>query len=399
MKNIPDVIVKRFAAGLLLLTALLAGCETPKSITPPDQALLLDKAVAHATDDIFTQAQERSGFFGAWSKRSLVIDPLLDGVSGQQTGVMQAIELKIGERVQSGHTQWDVLPFRPANVSQAQYLMAGTLTPSQQSGSARTLNLNLSLTELKTGLIVAQSTVRIIDEGLDTNPTRYHRDSPVVVRDASTDAYARTAQMPAGQKADAGYLGHVVTSALINAATTAYNEDRYEEALDLYTRAAANPGGDQLRVFSGLYLTNWQLGRSDDAEKAFGRIVASGVANNNLGVKILFRPGTTDFWPDPKVSGPYTVWLRQIARQVSASKLCLHLVGHASRTGAEGYNDRLSLQRAALIKQRLEAESAALAPRTRSSGVGWRENLVGLGTDDVRDALDRRVEFKVMSCQ
>ena len=33
-----------------------------------------------------------------------------------------------------------------------------------------------------------------------------------------------------------------------------------------------------------------------------------------------------------------------------------------------------------------------------ASGVGSREKLVGTGTDDVRDALDRRVEFKVVPC-
>jgi hypothetical protein len=30
--------------------------------------------------------------------------------------------------------------------------------------------------------------------------------------------------------------------------------------------------------------------------------------------------------------------------------------------------------------------------------MGFHENLVGSGTDDLRDALDRRVEFKVRSC-
>jgi outer membrane protein OmpA-like peptidoglycan-associated protein len=78
--------------------------------------------------------------------------------------------------------------------------------------------------------------------------------------------------------------------------------------------------------------------------------------------------------------------------------MCLHLVGHASRTGTEQFNDKLSLQRAASIKQRLELESPALSPRMRSIGMGYRENLIGLGTDDMRDALDRRVEFRVSAC-
>jgi outer membrane protein OmpA-like peptidoglycan-associated protein len=80
------------------------------------------------------------------------------------------------------------------------------------------------------------------------------------------------------------------------------------------------------------------------------------------------------------------------------AKACLNVVGHTSRTGSVPYNDRLSLQRAAYIKQRLEREAPQLAPRTRAAGMGFRENLVGTGTDDARDALDRRVEFKVIEC-
>jgi len=30
--------------------------------------------------------------------------------------------------------------------------------------------------------------------------------------------------------------------------------------------------------------------------------------------------------------------------------------------------------------------------------MGFRENIVGSGTDDLGDSLDRRVEFKVRAC-
>jgi len=122
------------------------------------------------------------------------------------------------------------------------------------------------------------------------------------------------------------------------------------------------------------------------------------LSSNNLGVKFLFNPGTTNFWSDPQVSGPYGFWLRQIARQAVGTKVCMSVVGHTSRTGSQAYNDRLSLQRAAYIKQRLDNEAPPLASRTKASGVGFRENLVGTGTDDARDALDRRVEFKITEC-
>jgi len=58
----------------------------------------------------------------------------------------------------------------------------------------------------------------------------------------------------------------------------------------------------------------------------------------------------------------------------------------------------LSRQRAEAVRQMLERDNRALATRLTSTGVGSREALVGLGTDDSRDALDRRVEFRVVDC-
>ena len=50
------------------------------------------------------------------------------------------------------------------------------------------------------------------------------------------------------------------------------------------------------------------------------------------------------------------------------------------------------------VRERLERESATLSKRLRASGVGFSENLIGTGADDASDALDRRVEFKVVAC-
>jgi len=40
-----------------------------------------------------------------------------------------------------------------------------------------------------------------------------------------------------------------------------------------------------------------------------------------------------------------------------------------------------------------------IAEKSKIIGKGFRENIVGLGTDDARDAIDRRVEFIVVDCQ
>jgi outer membrane protein OmpA-like peptidoglycan-associated protein len=92
------------------------------------------------------------------------------------------------------------------------------------------------------------------------------------------------------------------------------------------------------------------------------------------------------------------MWLRQIARESTAAKVCMNIVGHTSRTGSEQVNDALSLKRADYIRQRLAGEASELGGRTKTAGMGFRQNIVGSGTDNVVDALDRRVEFKIVPC-
>ena len=50
------------------------------------------------------------------------------------------------------------------------------------------------------------------------------------------------------------------------------------------------------------------------------------------------------------------------------------------------------------MRQRLVQEAPELGPRTRALGMGFRENIVGSGTDNAFDVLDRRVEFKIVPC-
>jgi hypothetical protein len=389
-------------AGMLLI---VSGCAKPAPPPPPTPVPTadtsersFDEAVAVATDSLLAQLQQRPSTKPD-SKRGVVIDPMVDAVSAQQTATTYLLEQRVAERLRSS-SQLDVLPFQIADLSQAQYLLTGTMArvPSSQSGAPPVFQFNLALTDLKNGTVVAQASSRARDEGLDVNPTPYYRDSPVVVRDKVVDGYIATSQTAPGRPADPVYFERVATATTVSEATVAYNSGSYQDALALYQNASLKPGGEQLRVLNGIYLASLKLGRASEAEEAFGKVVATGLSNNNLGVKFLFNPGTTNFWSDPQVSGPYGFWLRQIARQAAAAKVCMNVVGHTSLTGSQAYNDRLSLQRAVYIKKRLDTEAPELASRTKAAGKGFRENLVGTGTDDARDALDRRVEFKIIEC-
>ena len=387
------------AAALVMLGG--AGCQSTGP-TVISNELPFDEAVVAATDGLVAQTQKLPSFLAKVEakvvKRPLVIDPMLDAASGQQTQLTRQLEQKVSARLSAQHPQFELLPFQSANLAKAQYLLTGTMVRTAGSGARKPFQIHLALVEMATRNVLAQASAIARDDGLDTSPTAYYQDSPILVKDQVVDGYIRTAQTAPGQPADAYYLDRLAASALINDGTNAYNASQYNDALGHYRNALSTPAGEQLRALNGVYLASWRLGRMGDAEQAFGKIVAFGLSNRNLGVKFLFNPGSTEFWSDPKVNGPYALWLRQIARQAGAAKVCMNVVGHTSRTGSEQTNDRLSQARASAIKQKLEAEVGELATRTRASGMGWRENIIGTGTDDVSDALDRRVEFKIVNC-
>ena len=76
----------------------------------------------------------------------------------------------------------------------------------------------------------------------------------------------------------------------------------------------------------------------------------------------------------------------------------MEVQGHSSRSGDERYNDVLSLQRAEAVRRLMQQESSGAAALTRAVGRGFRDNLVGSGSDDARDAIDRRVDLRRVGC-
>jgi outer membrane protein OmpA-like peptidoglycan-associated protein len=395
-------IARRLGRALALLgIALLAACG-------PSQPPIFEQAASEATDELVAQTKKLPAFVvrmqaslmksAPESKRVVVIDPMLDTTTGEQTIATTLLEQRVTGRMTLKFDQFDFLPFQPSNLARAQYLLTGTLTRLQSSSPSKTLRISLALTDLKTGAILAHATAQARDESLDHTALRYYKDSPVLLKDKVIEGYYRTTNTPVGGAADGYYMQRIAAASMIHEATDLYNAERYQEALGTYRNALATPEGEQMRTLSGIYLTSVKLGKVADAEKAFAGVVALGLAYNELGVKFLFNPGSTEFWSDPKISGAYPMWLRQIARESANANACLDIVGHTSHSGPAAVNEQLSLKRASVIRQRLVAEVPALGGRTRATGMGFRQNIVGSGTDDAFDALDRRVEFKIIPC-
>jgi outer membrane protein OmpA-like peptidoglycan-associated protein len=367
---------------------------------PPPPILPYDVAVLNAANALLGGAQMPAG---GPSKYTVVIDPLIDGVTGMQSNATRSMGERLTKLIQEKYPQFEVQRFSAANVSKSPLVLIGTFTgvnsKRQTSGTREAYRICFALADLKTGKLVSKGLAFAQMDGVDATPLGYFQDAPAWTEDPSTLGYIRTCQgTKAGDPINPLYVDRVLTGAVISEAVDAYNTGRYKDSLELFESALNTPEGHQLRVFNGLYLANWKLGRRTAAAESFGKVVDFGVQNKRLATKFLFRPGTSAFYADPAVSGPYPIWLKEIASRTSKANVCLEVTGHTSSTGPEPLNDRLSLLRAEYVKKRLETEAPALAKRTIANGIGSRETLIGTGRDDASDALDRRVEFKVIGC-
>ena len=394
-------------ASVSLLCAGLVACvesgSTPTTTAPQTAAappplppiLPFDQAVANAANTVFTAAP-------AGSYR-VVIDPLVDGVTGYGSRATEGIQAQVTDLVQRQYPRFSIEKFSPDALKDSPLVLVGTFTPvngqNQTVGPREAYRFCLVLGDLKTGKVVAKGVARSQLTGVDGTPTTVFRESPVWTADPATQAYISTCQATkVGDPINKEFLDGLRTASLISQGDQAYNAGQYQSALSLYTAAKTSPAGDQLKAYNGIYLTRWKLNQVPEASTAFGDAIAYGLSRNRLAVKFLFQPGSTQFYPDQQVSGQYPIWLQQIAQQAAQQTTkangCIEVTGHTSRTGSQQINEQLSLQRANYVKGQLERDAPPLSGHLIANGAASSQMMVGTGKDDLSDALDRRVEFK-----
>lgn len=385
----------RFALLALLGSPAGALAQTPPA--PAPTPVPFPEALQRAANDLFSKAQLEG------ARVELVIDPLIDGISGAQSTSTRSMQQSLIELVGKSYPRFQAQPFSAEVLARNPAVLVGTFTAVNNAGDAGgardAYRICLTLVDLKSKRVVSKGVSRAKPEGVDVTPTTYYRDAPMWSKDPATEAYIKTCQgTKLGDPIDPAYAERLNIAALINDGILEYEARHYREALAFYRTARALPGGDQHRVRIGAYLATSKLGRKDDAVEAFGDLVDSGLAGKQLMVKLLFQPGSTQFIANPEITEPYPMWLSQIATRAKQKGTCLEIVGHTSRTGLPQVNERLSVLRAQYVMDLLQAGAPDSRGRMLATGRGYNENLIGTGKDDASDALDRRVEFKVIGC-
>lgn len=378
---------------LSLILFLATGCVSqPKKIY--HERFALPKAVQVLTDDLLQQLGRSAEL------KRIAIEPFVDVSSGDVVTTSLEIEALMIRRIAQQFPQFQMQRLSPLQLQQVDYIMVGALDYELEGDyiDQKRYRIHASIIDLRQQKIVANNSVWLAEAEFDYNPVTIYEDSPMFLRDKALENLVAMAKAEVGSRVDPGYYNALEANAVLVAATTAYARHEYDYALQLFEQAASMPAGNTMRTYAGLYQAYRKLGQLDKAELAFAKMFQLGVAERNLSVKFLFQVNSTEFVAHPEIRQQYTMWLRQIGKFFEQTQYCIEILGHTSRTGAERYNQQLSLQRAEKVQGLIAPYFDRIHQRSRSVGRGFLDNIVGSGTDDARDAVDRRVDFQIANC-
>ena len=154
----------------------------------------------------------------------VVIDPLIDAVSGMESQQTRLMEKRIVDLVKEKYPQFEVQPFNVASVAKLPIVLVGTFTPIDSKNQVRTtreqFRICLALADLSSGKILSKGVARSQLEGIDSTPTSFYRDSVVWSgEDPAINGYVKTCQATKpGDPIDPVYLQRIATAALVNEA-------------------------------------------------------------------------------------------------------------------------------------------------------------------------------------
>jgi outer membrane protein OmpA-like peptidoglycan-associated protein len=361
----------------------------------------LETAIQSVASELMMRVRMDRGLLSR-QETTIVIDPFVNADNGEVLRASKDIENMIIRKGKDSFDGFTFVRMTSENLRKANYAMNGAIrhmSPGQEV-SEPYYQVSASVVNLKTGKVVGRSDVRVAEGDMDYTSTLFYKDSPMYIKDRPLEGSIETATSEVGSRANRAYYDALETLAMLVEAETAYESGNYRKSLALLEEVMKRPDGQLMKTYAGLYSTYYRLGHLDLAEKAFDKLLSISVEKNRiLTVKFLFDVNSLEFWRDPNLKAQYGMWLQRIGKYFHNSQYCLKITGHCSRTGAERYNDKLSQERAYKIQKLLQPEFPNVLNRSEAIGRGFKDNIVGTGTDDERDAIDRRVEFFVVDCE
>lgn len=404
----------RITTILFLIPLLAIGCATNKPKPISDDEPMATK-ISYMTESLLSKIQESQGMLGAVKIRPdlVVINPFIDTVSGQVVKASLDIEdvmlrrsaTPCDERAEAGGElggkQFILCRLDERTFSDASYIINGGLSHEMDplKGEVR-YRVTASVVALETKRVVASEQVWLNEKELDYTPVFSFADSPIYGINKIHQELLDIISAEEGEGLNDS-IELLRIESLIAEANSAYQQRDYQRAKDVFFKASQYPAGKgNLKVFGGLYAANFRLGNLEEAEEAFGKMVAVGMANRQIPLKLMFESGSTEFLANPEeLKVQYRMWLRQIGAYLADNEeVCLLVVGYSSKPGHPQRNLNLSQARANAVKERLTASDPSIQDRIATEGMGSAKAKVEADKDSPQTAIDRRVELDRIEC-
>jgi outer membrane protein OmpA-like peptidoglycan-associated protein len=337
---------------------------------------------------------------GAWGAAGTVwISPVINYHSGEVTASGREFQLLLALDLKTLLGSAPVKTLEGKGVSTLDWVLAPSVTmekPKEGKLDQSWFRIDIAAVG-PLGTTLPGATLRINAIQFDATPSRFFWDAPLFLTGRHHQERQEFLKGKRSSMSADARNRFIATEGLLQEAITNYEESDYRRAADGFARVLQKDP-DNLAALSGRYQSLAEAGNDGDAESALSSLMASAIRQDNVSFKFLFQVASTEFREDEGIARRYGTWLKQLARQLQASGRCITVLGHASRSGADAVNRELSQARATKVMNVLLAQAPSLRSRMKAEGRSYHDNIVGSGTDDLADAIDRRVDFKLRTC-
>ncbi|MDY6991088.1 MAG: hypothetical protein SVR94_00575 [Pseudomonadota bacterium] len=387
---------KIIQATIILMLMTLVACSTQGPTV--EFYANLDKGIQALVHDLFKAIKKEVGLWGSLSETSVVLEPFVDKASGQVVPINEAIEQIIHQEIQQHFSRLTLKQMTEEQLATADYILSGAVhwehtQTVDAPKNGRYIQLSASILATDSKKIIAEHKVWIHESQLDTTTLGQYQESPFYLEEHQLPP-TEIPLSPALQALKQQYAD-LPTDTLLTEAETAYQKEDFEHALVLFQLATEREDGQTLRTYAGLYDTYFKLDNLQAAEQTFTQLLTASIREyQQLNLKLLFAVDSIEFINDSQLRQQYAIWLTQIGAFLSQHDYCFQIEGHS--TPQE--EPQLALARAQWVHQQLQAEFPDIVLKTQAVGQGAKDNIIGSGSHDLRDAIDRRVEFVMIDC-
>ncbi len=228
--------------------------------------------------------------------------------------------------------------------------------------------------------------------------THNYQTSPMYLKEKHFDGLVILAANLIDTLANKKYYESLDTKSLIEEAERLSANKDYKKSLLLFYLASERKDSPLKVTYLELYQNARNLNHQVAASDAFQRLLTQNVIETKkLTFKFLFTPQSSAFTDDKDLRKEYSFWLHEIVKYFQQNKRCFQIIGHTGKEETDNPK-QLSLQRAKKIQLMMKVNFPMVIERSTLIAKGDKENILGIGTNDMMDILDRRVELNIMNC-